>query len=122
MLIRYEENLKKLASELRLETTCSEKKLWKYLRGKQLGFRFIRQKPIGKYIVDFYCKEKKLALELDGLSHIYDETIEKDKLKEQYLYNQGIKTLRFTDKEINEQIENVLSVIKKHINSPLERG
>ncbi|MCD7914753.1 MAG: endonuclease domain-containing protein [Tannerellaceae bacterium] len=122
MRIYYEKYLKKIASDLRKDSTCSEKKLWQYLKGNQLGFRFIRQKPIGKYIVDFYCKEKKLAIELDGLSHIHEEVLEKDRIKEQYLYNVGIQTLRFTDKEVDEHIENVLLTIRQYLIFPLKRG
>ena len=69
MNIHYNRNLKSLATNHRNDSTESEIRLWKYLKGKQLNYRFIRQKPIGKYIVDFYSKELSLAIELDGLSH-----------------------------------------------------
>lgn len=115
MNFHYDHNLKHLSSKLRNESTLSEIRLWKYLKGKQLGVRFIRQKPIGHYIVDFYCKELRLAIELDGLSHHYEETMKKDKEKEAYLNELGIEVLRFEDKEVLGDIDNVIAVLLDHI-------
>ena len=117
MIIHYNNNLKSLASQLRNESTQSEIKLWKYLKGKQLDVRFIRQKPIGPYIVDFYCKELKLAIELDGLSHHFEETMLKDAEKESFLKNTGIHILRFEDKDVMGDIDNVLAEIMDFIES-----
>jgi len=115
MIIRYNKSLKSLASHLRSESTQSEISLWKYLKGKQLAYRFIRQKPIGEYIVDFYCKELCLAIELDGFSHHINETIEKDEKKEAYLKSLQIDLLRFEDAEVINDIENVIVVIIDYI-------
>ena len=114
-IIHYNNNLKPLASHLRNESTQSEIRLWKYLKGKQLGVRFIRQKPIGSYIVDFYCKELSLAIELDGLSHHYEETMRKDEEKEAYLNELGIEVLRFEDKEVMGDIDNVMAVLMDYV-------
>lgn len=115
MLIHYNKNLKHLASDLRNSSTQSEIRLWHYLKGKQLGVRFIRQKPIGDYIVDFYCKELRLALELDGLSHHFEETMLKDEEKEAYLNRLGIDVLHFEDKEVLGDIDNVMAVLMDYI-------
>jgi very-short-patch-repair endonuclease len=111
IIVHYKKELKLLASHLRNESTQSEICLWKYLKGKQLNYRFARQKPIGNYIVDFYCREKRLAIELDGYSHRFEETIERDEQKEKYLNNQGICVLRFQDAEVMENIDNVIAEI-----------
>lgn len=115
MNIHYNNNLKHLASQLRNDSTQSEIRLWKYLKGKQLGVRFIRQKPIGNYIADFYCKELRLAIELDGLSHHDEETMKKDEIKEAYLNELGIEILRFEDKEVLGDIDNVMVVLIDYI-------
>jgi len=115
MNIHYNKNLKPLASRLRNESTKSEIRLWKYLKGKQLGYRFIRQKPIGDYIVDFYCKELCLAIELDGISHHIEDTIEKDEQKEAFLRSIRIELLRFEDAEVLGQIDNVIAAIIDYI-------
>ncbi|WP_288205713.1 endonuclease domain-containing protein [uncultured Parabacteroides sp.] len=115
MIIHYNNHLKSLASELRNASTQSEVRFWKYLKGKQLGVRFIRQKPIGCYIVDFYCKELQLAIELDGLSHHYEETMKRDEEKENYLKKLHIDLLRFEDKEVLGDLDNVMAVIMDYI-------
>ena len=115
MIIHYNNHLKSLASELRNASTQSEVRLWKYLKGKQLGVRFIRQKPIGCYIVDFYCKELQLAIELDGLSHHFEETMKRDEEKENYLKSRHIDLLRFEDKEVLGDLDNVMAEIMDYI-------
>ncbi|MDH6356686.1 DUF559 domain-containing protein [Parabacteroides sp. PF5-9] len=122
MIIRYNKKLKALASNLRNESTRSEIYLWKYLKGKQLGYRFIRQKPIGVYIVDFYCKELHLAIELDGISHHWEETVEKDERKEAYLRTLGIELIRFQDAEVLGNIDYVIGVILDYIEKGNEDG
>ena len=118
-IIHYNSKLKKLASELRSHSTQSEIYLWEELKGKQLdGFRFIRQKPIGNYIVDFYCKEAKLVIELDGLSHQAEATMDKDKEKESYLESMGLRVLRFEDEEVVKDRANVLRVIVDALHTP----
>ena len=100
---------------MRNESTMSEIKLWKYLKIRQLEYRFTRQKPIGDYIVDFYCKELLLAIELDGYSHHFEETIEKDQRKDAFLKSKSIDILRFEDKDVLGDIDNVLAVIIDYI-------
>ena len=115
MIIRYNKNLKRLASRLRTESTQSEIRLWEYLKGKQLGVRFIRQKPVGNYIVDFYCKELRLAIELDGSSHYFEEVIRTDEQKELYLNGLGIEVIRFEDEMVMSDIDNVIAELVDYI-------
>ena len=110
-----------LARNLRKRSTDTERFLWKYLRTKQLeGFKFRRQQPIGSYIVDFVCFEKKIVIEADGGQHSESREREKDKKRDKWLRGQGFKVLRFWDNEILNNIEDVLSRIREElIHSPL---
>jgi very-short-patch-repair endonuclease len=109
----YNPNLKEKARELRNNSTLSEVILWGYLKGNQMhGFDFHRQKPVDNYIVDFICCELYLAIELDGYTHLLEETIEKDRIKEQRLKELGIKLIRFWDEEVYNDIDNVLYAIE----------
>ena len=113
MVITYKKGLKQLASELRQQCTQSEAKLWEQLKGRKVaGHKFLRQKPIGDYIADFYCKELHLAIELDGLSHDSEEVMDKDAVKERYLNSLGIRVLRFPDGEVMNDMRIVLREIK----------
>lgn len=113
-IISYDPYLKNLARDLRNNSTTSEIKLWKMLKGHQLcGYDFHRQKPIGKYIVDFYCSELMLAIEIDGLSHRGRE--EYDAKRQSELEKSGVSFLRFDDDEVFYNIEKVLIEIEKWI-------
>ena len=71
--------------------TDSERKLWSYLRGKQLfGVQFYRQKPIGEYIVDFYASKAKLVIEVDGFQHFTPDNAKKDQRRDMYLRGIGL--------------------------------
>ena len=80
-----------------------------------MGYDFHRQKPIDNYILDFFCYELMLAIELDGYSHQLDEVFEKDLKKEQKMNELGIKILRFQDDEVYFDIDNVLRSIENYI-------
>ncbi len=114
-------NLKKrnkttIAKKLRSNSTDTEKYLWKYLRGRQLeGFKFRRQHPIGKYIVDFINLERKIIIEVNGGQHLENK---KDELRDRWLEEQGYKVLRFWDNEVLTNIEGVMESIRKKIYSP----
>ena len=113
MKINYNPRLKEFARKLRNDSTQSEIRLWKELQNKQCyGYKFTRQKPIGNFIVDFFCNKLKLVIELDGFSHGFEEVIEKDKIKQTFLENLGLKVIRFDDKEVMTDINNVLRVIE----------
>ena len=95
--------------KLRKNQTEPEKKLWQYLRNKQLkGNKFFRQYGIGEYIADFYCPKLKLVIEIDGESHFNDEAIEYDRIRTEYFNSLGIKVIRFTNTEVMKNIEGVL--------------
>ena len=113
-IIPYKPHLKLLARQLRKDATLSEVLLWQHLRKKKMmGFDFHRQKPIDRYIVDFYCPALMLAIEVDGDSH--DDRFEIDIYRQRRLENLGVHFLRFTDLEIKKNIEGVLINIETWI-------
>lgn len=112
MKIHYNPKLKPLARKLRNESTLSEILLWKEIQNrKMLGYRFTRQKPIGNYIVDFYCSELKLVLEIDGDTHT-EETYEKDMKRQEWLESIGLAVIRFCDLEVKKDMNNVIMSIE----------
>ncbi|MDP3996634.1 MAG: endonuclease domain-containing protein [bacterium] len=100
---------KSLRKKLRNNATPQEIIMWSRLKGNQLGHKFRRQHGIGKYIVDFYCPEKKLIIELDGSQHIDSGY---DKMRSEYLESVGCKIIRFWDSEVNTNIDGVLMKIQ----------
>ncbi len=126
----YSSELKEKAKYLRRNSTLSEIILWKELKRKQInGFDFDRQIPINYSIVDFFCKDLKLAIEIDGSSH--DGKLDYDIKRENKLNSLGIFILRFSNEDILYNMDKVTSKIKKVIreaitltpnNSPLGRG
>jgi len=115
-IIPYNPELKDLAKKLRQNMTYAEIMLWKALRNKTLmSFDFDRQRPIDNYIVDFYCKVLKLAIEIDGGSHDYEEIANKDKIREINLNSFGITILHFKESEVRKDIKGVLSTIEKWV-------
>ncbi len=110
----YNKRLKTFARQLRNNETQAEKKLWyQVLRGKRmLGYHFLRQRIIGNYIADFYCEELNLVIELDGLTHIWEETAAKDARKEADLTNLGYTVLRFNDDQVMNDLNNVVMSIE----------
>ncbi len=100
---------------MRKNQTEVEKKLWRHLRGNFLGVKFKRQHSIGGYILDFYCAEKKLIIELDGEIHDTKEAMEYDGVRDKYFSDLGYKTIRFPNKEVESKIEDVIEKIKTNI-------
>ena len=114
MKIYYNNNLKQFSRDLRNNCTLSEKILWQRIKGRKIrGYQFSGQKPIGKYVADFYCSKLKLVIEIDGISHIGKE--EYDKQRQNFLESLGLFVLRFADKEVKMNpdriIDNLLSWI-----------
>ncbi|MBP6672554.1 MAG: DUF559 domain-containing protein [Bacteroidetes bacterium] len=105
----YNKNLQSYARENRNSATKAEACLWKYvLRARMMkGFGFRRQRPVLNYIADFMCKELFLIIEVDGITHHFEETIVKDKIRQQNLENAGFTVIRFSDEEVLHNIENV---------------
>ena len=111
-MLSYNKKLKVYSRQLRKNMTDAERLLWSKLRRKQLKcFQFYRQKIIGSYIVDFYCPKAKLIVELDGSQHYDMKGIIKDRIRDNYMKNLGMKVLRFSDKEIFENCRGVIERI-----------
>lgn len=115
----YNKSLQSKANELRKNMTKAEACLWKYVlsRRKLNGKQFRRQRPIDRYVVDFVCLPLKLIVEVDGISHTYDEVVESDETRQLRLEELGFRVIRFTDEEvltvINRVRENILAVINE---------
>ncbi|MFT7196592.1 MAG: very-short-patch-repair endonuclease [Marinoscillum sp.] len=112
----YNKNLKDFSRELRSNSALSEVLLWIELRpGTIRGYKFNRQKPLGRYIVDFYCKRLNLVIEIDGDSHHSSEAILKDDLRQKALEELGLSFLRFDDLDVKKQLTFVLDTINAFI-------
>ena len=101
--------LRQRARNLRKNGTDAEMHLWYYLRASRLGFKFKRQVPIGEYIVDFVCLEKRLIIELDGSQHMDNQIY--DMKRSDWLMAHGFKVLRFWNHDIFQQTSSILEVI-----------
>ncbi|PKN76516.1 MAG: hypothetical protein CVU52_04450 [Deltaproteobacteria bacterium HGW-Deltaproteobacteria-10] len=113
----YNKKLKPLAGKLRRNMTKSEACLWKYaLKARHLkGYQFRRQRPVLNYIADFICKELMLIIEIDGITHDAEDSLAKDKRREEDLNLAGFKVIRFTDEEVLSNMAGVVTVIEKEI-------
>ena len=112
-IIPYKPFLKDIAKKLRKNMTLSEVLLWNNLKRKQmLGYDFDRQRPIDKYIVDFYCKDLQLAIEVDGYSHTLEDVKVNDQTRQERLENLGVKFIRINDLEVKNNITSVLQQIE----------
>lgn len=94
----YKNNLTSFARENRNAGNLAEALLWNELKQRKLGFRFTKQKPIGKYIVDFYCPKLAFIIELDGNSH--DNKYEYDSVRDKYLQSLGLFVMRIDNEDI----------------------
>jgi very-short-patch-repair endonuclease len=112
--IRYNPKLKTTAHMLRKQSTLAEILLWNELKGKKLlGCDFHRQKPIGNYIVDFFCPGLKLAIEIDGASHL--GRTQEDMKRQKELESLSIRFLRFQDIEVKQDLGAVIATIRDWI-------
>ena len=112
-IIPYDKHLKEFARELRKNSTLSEIILWKGIKQRAFGIQFHRQVPLLNYIVDFYCHELKLAIEVDGNSH--DHKYFEDVNRQNKLENEGITFLRFSDSEIKNNMFSVSLAIEEKV-------
>ena len=120
-LIPYNPQLKELARKLRNESTFGEVLLWKELSNKKMhGFDFHGQKPLLNYIVDFYCFELCLVIEIDGVYHSDADKSLSDKCRDKALMEYGLTILRFAEQDVRKDMENVLRTIEAHIVSQTE--
>jgi very-short-patch-repair endonuclease len=112
----YKKDLKGKSRRMRNNMTAAERKLWyEYLR--QHCYRFLKQKPIGNYIVDFYCPKLKLVIEVDGESHLdnNENIIEYDKIRTRELNKVGVNILRFWNYDVLDGFEAVCEIIEKEL-------
>ena len=115
-IIPYNPKLKDLAKKLRKTMTFSEVKMWNEIKNGQLmGYDFDRQRPIGNYIVDFYCKDLLLALEIDGITHQDEKVILNDKIRQEALEMAGVSFLRFDALLVVNKVEAAVREIKRWI-------
>ena len=99
--------------ELRHESTPAEQILWRYLRGRRMkGLKFRRQHPVGRFILDFYCEDLKLAIEVDGGGHNEAEQEAYDLARTQALNDLGIQVIRFWNDDVLERTDLVLEEIR----------
>ena len=102
------------ARTLRRNQTDAERTLWHHLRDRRLdGWKFRRQHPVGPYVLDLYCADANLAIELDGGQHDDDEHRKHDEKRTAYLVSQGLKVMRFWNNEVMENTQGVLEAIRE---------
>ena len=119
--VRYKNSLTFMSKRNRTKPTETEKIIWdKILSRDKTGYRFLRQKPIDRFIVDFYCSKLSLVIEIDGDSHIKKKGT--DELRDKFLKQIGIVTIRFTNEEVINDIENVKKKIDELIPLLSKRG
>jgi len=107
------------ARYLRKQQTDVELLLWQRLRDRRLaGYKFRRQKPIGYYVVDFICVERKLIIEIDGGQHKTLEGKKYDRRRSQFLQKQGYNVIRFWDNEVKQEMDEVLRVVNQALTLP----
>ncbi len=114
MKLYYQKYLKPLAQKLRQAGNLSEVLLWNELKQDKLGYRFLRQRPIKKYIVDFYCHSLNLAIEIDGVAS-HDNKIEEDEARQKLLESSGVRIVRFRDADVRYNLDAVVESIKSEI-------
>lgn len=103
-----------LAKELRNKSTDAERLIWYHLRARRFGrLRFRRQQPIGEYVVDFACMERRLVIELDGGQHVAGEAY--DRVRDQWLAKQGFKVLRYWNNDVLKNTEAVLADLYEQV-------
>ncbi len=104
------EKLKPVAREMRHSPTAAEKILWEHLRDRRLdGYKFRRQHAMERFVVDFYCSEANLVVEVDGTIHQY--TAEEDAIRQEFLEAQGLQVMRFRNEEVLSDLRSVLDTI-----------
>ncbi len=117
--LAYNSKLQPNAHKLRFNMTKAEACLWKYaLKSKAMrGYTFNRQRPVLNYIADFMCKELKLIIEVDGMTHTFENVIKNDAIRQKNLEHAGFKVIRFKDEEVLKSIE----IVKKKIEEEIEK-
>ncbi len=118
-IIPYDPRLKKVAKRLRNNATLAERVLWQQLKSRQIrNCDFHRQKPLDMYIVDFYCHELNLAIEVDGITHVDKEAEDRD--RQRRLESLGVSFLRFLDSDVRTNTDGVVGAIEEWIDRRTE--
>jgi very-short-patch-repair endonuclease len=120
MTLNNKPSLRPLRRQLRSTLTSAEAQLWKHLQKSQLGGRkFRRQHSIGPYVLDFYCPSEQLAVELDGAAHDHEAAAARDEARDRYLGSLGIVVMRFENRDVMENLEGVLQLIRRRFTANL---
>jgi len=107
------------ARDLRKSMTRQEVKLWQRLRElRSIGHQFRRQSPLAPYIVDFECRRSRLIVEVDGHQHGYDENQKRDEVRDKALMERGYRILRFTNGEVDRELDGVMEAVCLALTSP----
>ena len=114
--LNYEKKNKANAQELRRNMTQEERKLW-YQFLKTYPCRFRRQKQFRRYIVDFYCAQAGLVIELDGSQHYEEKNAEYDRERTEYLNKLGLEVIRISNREVNQNFQSVCEYIDRVVNA-----
>jgi very-short-patch-repair endonuclease len=113
--MRKDQNLKS-ARQLRRDETLAEKRLWEQLRSRNLeGFKFVRQAPVGPFVADFLCREKKLIVELDGWTHSTNEELSHDAKRTVFLQQAGYRVIRFDNESAIDGMDGLLVLILEEL-------
>jgi very-short-patch-repair endonuclease len=111
--IKLTDKITQIAKNLRKSSTVAERLLWRHLQAKQVeGYKFRRQEPIGNYVVDFVCFEKRMIIEVDGSQHQIEKY--KDTKRDKWFKEQGFRILRFWNNEVINNTDGVLTVIREN--------
>jgi very-short-patch-repair endonuclease len=107
---------------LRKNQTVFETILWSRLRGRQLaGYKFTRQYSVGKYILDFYCPQYRLGIEIDGGQHDEEKALEYDQVRTKFIESQGIRIIRFWNNDVGQRIDNVCDEIQEVLKTQIPK-
>lgn len=120
--LRIHPAIREFARELRQPQTPTEATLWRHLRNRNLKYKFRRQHPIDFFIIDFYCADAKLLIEIDGDSHSTKEQQEYDNARTEYLEALGYKVIRFTNNDVRYNINSVVTVIIKEVEQRIKES
>ena len=120
----YNKRLRPLARQLRNNSTAAEIRLWcEVLRkGQLLGYSFLRQRPVNGYIADFLCKQLKLVIEVDGVTHQWEENVQRDEQNDKRLQELGFTVLWFTDQQVKDQLSLVRELLVEWIEEKTRSG
>ena len=114
-IIPYNPILRKFARDLRKISTLGEILLWKQINKRKLGVQFHRQIPVNEYILDFYCHELRLAIEVDGSSHDNLKQKERDRIWDYKQQQLGIKLIHIDDSDVKRNLDSVITFLKHKI-------